>query len=527
MPPFIFVITDRFYNGNTANDSSYGRSLDGSSEIGTFHGGDLAGLTYQLNQGYFTNLGVNAIWITCPFEQVHSWVAGGSSGDFKHYAYHGYYIQDFTMIDKNMGTTNELRTFIDTAHSQGIRVIFDIIMNHCGYNTMYDMRDYSFGELYSGWESCTSYNYHNYINYNSGNWVNWWGADWIRAGFPGYTSGGSDDYTQCVGYLPDFKTESTTYVGLPVFYSKKTDTSATYLANTTVRGYLVTWISEWVRLYGVDGFRCDTAKHVELASWAALKAACVSALDTWKANNPTKKLDDLDFWMTGECWGHGVGRSTYYDNGFDNMINFSFQSAVANGISSYSGIESTYSSYASSINNSNPAFNALSYISSHDTSLFYNGDNDRQKKVGALLLLCPGCVQIFYGDENARAFGATGSDAQQGTRSQMSFPGNSSVLAHWQKIGRFRNRHIAVGAGAHTQITSSPYTFSRTYSKDSIVDNVICVLGASGSTTVNVSSVFANGTQLRDYYSGATATVSGGTVTFTPTSDVILIEQVQ
>ena len=70
-----FVMTDRFYNGNPDNDNSYGRSKDGKYEIGTFHGGDLAGLTKKLD--YIESLGVNAIWITSPLEQIHGWVGGG------------------------------------------------------------------------------------------------------------------------------------------------------------------------------------------------------------------------------------------------------------------------------------------------------------------------------------------------------------------------------------------------------------------------------------------------------------------
>ena len=76
-PIVYFVITDRFYNGNPANDHSYGRQKDGEQEIATFHGGDLAGLTAKLKEGYFRDLGVNALWITAPYEQIHGWVVGG------------------------------------------------------------------------------------------------------------------------------------------------------------------------------------------------------------------------------------------------------------------------------------------------------------------------------------------------------------------------------------------------------------------------------------------------------------------
>lgn len=73
---------------------------------------------------------------------------------------------------------------------------------------------------------------------------------------------------------------------------------------------------------------CDTAKHVEFASWKNLKNACVDALKEWRANNPDKPGADWDedFWMTGECWDHGVNKDGYYtQGGFDSMINFSTQ----------------------------------------------------------------------------------------------------------------------------------------------------------------------------------------------------------
>jgi alpha-amylase len=75
-----FVLTDRFVNGDPGNDHSYGRRNDGMQEIGTFHGGDLRGLTSKLD--YLQQLGVNALWISAPFEQIHGWVGGGTKGDF-------------------------------------------------------------------------------------------------------------------------------------------------------------------------------------------------------------------------------------------------------------------------------------------------------------------------------------------------------------------------------------------------------------------------------------------------------------
>src|SRR5689334_16637066 len=86
-PIVYFVITDRFANGNPANDHSYGRQREANpqDDVGTFHGGDLKGLTEKLREGWFKELGVNAIWITAPYEQIHGWVIGGNKA-FKHYA---------------------------------------------------------------------------------------------------------------------------------------------------------------------------------------------------------------------------------------------------------------------------------------------------------------------------------------------------------------------------------------------------------------------------------------------------------
>ena len=166
---------------------------------------------------------------------------------------------------------------------------------------------------------------------------------------------------------------------------------------TTVSDYLTTWLAEWVETYGVDGFRCDTAKHVELASWKKLKTKCVTALQNWRRNNPTAVGADWDedFWMTGECWDYGSGKSEYHTvGGFDSMINFSFSGRSLDGPSS---INNVYQDYADRIN-SDPNFNVLTYNSSHDSNLA-RGDLYWQ---GTSLMLLPGGVQPFYGDETNR-----------------------------------------------------------------------------------------------------------------------------
>ena len=485
-----FVLTDRFHNGNPNNDHSYGRQKDGMQEIGTFHGGDLQGLTEKLD--YLQQLGVNALWISSPLEQMHGWVGGGEKGDFPHYAYHGYYHQDWTKIDANMGNEQDLKNLIEQAHKRWIKVIFDVVMNHTGYATLADMQEFGFGSLYlkpneiksllgekwTNWRPKSGQNWHSfndYINFGDKNgWAKWWSKDWVRSDIGDYDSPKFDDLKMSLASLPDLKTESESVVGLPPFYQRK-QTNAKPLPNATVRDYLIGWLSDWVRNYGVDGFRVDTAKHVEKSTWLALKQSADAALREWQQKHPTES-DGKSFWITGEAWGHGVLKSDYYANGFDAMINFDFQDQAKNALDCFAYIDPVYQDMSDKLKD----FNVLSYLSSHDTRLFYHsdsqGNNAKQKTAANLLLLAPGAVQIYYGDESGREFGPTGSDPMQGTRSDMNWQELSAnadkqaLLTHWQKLALFRQTHPAIGAGKQTTVKSDKYyAFSRELDGDKVM----------------------------------------------------------
>jgi alpha-amylase len=141
-----------FRQRQPGNDHSYGRAADPQGgDVGTFHGGDLAGLTQKLKDGWFKDLGVNAIWITAPYEQIHGWVVGGKQ-QFQHYAYHGYFALDYTRLDPTWAPSDELREIDRTAHAQGIRVLFDVVMNHPGYADLRTLAEYKVPVLWPGHE---------------------------------------------------------------------------------------------------------------------------------------------------------------------------------------------------------------------------------------------------------------------------------------------------------------------------------------------------------------------------------------
>ncbi len=547
-----FVMTDRFYDGDKSNNNSYDRlSVDSkSSTVGTFHGGDLKGLTKKLKENYFNDLGINAIWITSPVEQIHGFISGDNSGSFAHYGYHGYYTLDWTTIDKNMGTINDMREFVDTAHSKGIRVVLDVVMNHTGYSNLKDMDDYDFKPLknsslnIANWQPSESENYDTYnktiVDYtgHEEEWAKWWGNEWIRADLPGYTPGGSNDVNLNLSGLPDIKTESTESVNIPPILTTKWDkdkfenndewivpSAIKYRTNLNVppSTYIIKWLSSWVEEFGIDGFRCDTAKHIDIYRWKELKDECNKALATWRENNPDKPGSTWseDFWMTGEIFGQGLEKNEYYDNGFDSVINFDFPKG-----DSLEYLEEIYSEYADKIN-TDDNFNVLSYISSHDTGL----TRGNMINLGTKLIMTPGGIEIYYGDEsNRKASTNTITTAKdQPSRSDMNWDSiDKDVLYHWQKLGQFRANHISIGAGEHKILQSSPYVFSRTYNKNNINDKVVIATEVEKESEIDVSSIWSNGTKIKDFYTNKKYTVKDGKVNVKPNKNgVILLEEVK
>lgn len=485
-----FMVTDRFNNGDTTNDLPLARKQDGKQETGTFQGGDFTGVTQKLD--YIQSLGINAIWVTPIVEQIHGFIGGGEKGSFPFYGYHGYWALDFTRIDPNLGSEEDFGRFVDEAHKRGIRVVVDVVMNHVGYPTLKDMQEFGINALapnapvpeqWHQWQPNAAkgqnwHRYNNYIRWSSPQWAEkWWGPDWVRSGMAGYTRPGGDDVTMNLAGLPDLLTESEKHVGLPPILKNKPDTRAVERKGYTVVDYLVEWHTNWVRKYGIDGFRADTVKHVEPEVWVKLKAEATKALAQWKTNNPQKKLDDLPFWMVGEVWHHGAYRDFYFDKGMDSLINFDYagEMQAVKGSVCLAQNEPLYASYAQDINQ-DPSFNLLTYISSHDTKLFYQRYESLPLQAGAgtALMMLPGGVQIYYGDESARPAGPETDAFDSPTRSFMNWKqlentDHKALLQHWQKLGQFRNRHQAIGAGTHTKLNDKPYTFSRIKGEDKVV----------------------------------------------------------
>ena len=137
------LMIDRFYNGNTAND--WKMNSPEVLDIVDYQGGDLAGITKKISEGYFDQLGINTIWIS-PITQnpwdawgLYPFPNGNKYDSTKTYTkfsgYHGYWPIYATKLDDRFGTPDELRTLLDTAHAHEINIILDYVANHMHINS--------------------------------------------------------------------------------------------------------------------------------------------------------------------------------------------------------------------------------------------------------------------------------------------------------------------------------------------------------------------------------------------------------
>lgn len=517
-----FVITDRFCNGDSTNDVNYGRIVDYGSErlnAATFHGGDFKGMLQKAKDGYFTDMGINVLWMTDVYEQIHGWMSGsGSVNDFPHYGYHGYYPLDYTQIDKNYGTVAEFRELVDTLHAQGIRVMLGANLNDPGYPTLLDAVQYGFADTgYTEQEAAKHIRDWSYDRFYEGRlgWKGWYDRGWIR--MPDENWDETDPLQATLYGMPDFKDESDSHVKIPSFLKKKwrkegkdndawVNPSARPLRtdrNWSPSQYLIAWIASWVEEFGIDGFRCDIVENVHLNRWKELSKACNDALTKWRAKHPDDpaSLWTDRFYMTGDYDMAGIDyKPDYADAGFSSMVNFYFPKH-----GDLDGIVYVWQAYADSIA-AHPDWHPFSYLNNS-----YHRDADMSNMIdcATTLMLSPGVAQIFYGDESGRKLSDArlNVDSNQAFRSDMNWiDGDPETLLHFQKLGKIRQAHPAIGMGKQTTINQ--HTCIRRIGGDT----VLISLNPSSPAGIPTKEAWPDGSEVTDLYSGKTSTVANGSI---------------
>ena len=509
-----FLMTDRFNNGDKSNDLNFDRTKT-AGKLRGFEGGDIKGITKKIDEGYFDKLGINAIWFTPIVEQIHDAVDEGTGLS---YGFHGYWAKDWTALDPNFGTKADLANLVKKAHAHGIRIVLDGVINHTGPVTDTDIA-----------------------------WPNYWVRTSPVCDYKNY-----QNTTECtlVANLPDIRTESTQNVDLPPFLIEKWKKEGRYEQEMTEldaffkrtgypktpRYYIIKWLTDYITEYGIDGYRADTVKHTEESVWADFKTQSDYAFATWKKNNPTKVLDNNPFYTIAEVYNYNISagknfdfgdkKVNYFENGFNNMINFEFK------YDAQKDYEFIFSKYSTILNGELKGYSVLNYLSSHDDGGPFDAKRTKSIETATKLLLSPGVAQVYYGDESARSLVIEGTQGDATLRSFMNWdaiktnPQTKKTLAHWRKLGTFRKNHPAIGAGIHKEISAQPYTFSRTYSKGAYKDQVFVGLDLPiGRKVIEVSTVFPDGTRLRDAYSGKIVEVKKGRIKIKSDFDIVLLEK--
>ncbi|MDE7413774.1 MAG: hypothetical protein K2N05_08340 [Muribaculaceae bacterium] len=521
-----FTITDRFCNGDSTNDVNYGRIVDYGSEqknAATFHGGDFKGLLEKAKDGYFKDLGIDVLWMTDVYEQIHGWMSGsGSINDFPHYGYHGYYPLDYTQIDKNYGTVEEFRELVDTLHSQGIRVMLGANLNDPGYPTLLDAVQYGFAETglteQQAAEHIKEWSYDDFFAGRLG-WKGWYDRDWIR--MPDENWDESNPLETTLYGMPDYKDESDKVVTIPYFMKRKwkkegkandlwVNPSAKRLRKNrkwSPLQYVIRWIASWVEEFGIDGFRCDIVENVHLQRWKELNGACNEALENWRKKHPELPASQwIDrFYMTGDYENVSIDyKPDYAHAGFSSMVNFFFPKH-----GDLDGITYIWQAYSDSVA-AHKDWHPFSYL---NNSYHRDADTLNMKDCATTLLLAPGAVQIFYGDESGRRLSEAryNVDSNQAFRSDMNWDEmDYELLTHFQKLGKIRKENPAIGAGRQT--TLDVHTCIRELDGDKVM---IRLFPENGKNIV-VDGIFQDNDELIELYSGLSGIVKGGRAIFPP-----------
>lgn len=357
-----FLLIDRFENGDYSNDNNYNRNKT-TGKLREFKGGDIRGIINKLDTNYFTNLGINAIWITPVVEQIHDGVDEGTGFS---YAYHGYWTRDWTTLDPNFGTRKDLEELITKAHAKGIRILLDAVINHTGPVTEED-------SVYPD--------------------------SWVRTK-PKCTYNSYETYIDCtlVENLPDLKTESNENVELPEFlvqkwknegrYEQEIEELNAFFAKTgyprAPKYYIMKWLSDYITDFGIDGYRVDTVKHTREDVWFDFRNVCGEAFADFKIKNPTKVLDDNPFFLVGEVYGYvingkqlydfGDKKVNYFENGFSSLINFDFRNEAK------SDYETLFSKYSNILNTDLKKYSVMNYVTSHDDGYTFDKKEKKHTK---------------------------------------------------------------------------------------------------------------------------------------------------
>ena len=455
-----FAVTDRFFDGDASNNDAYGVGDYNTGEKGgsSYHGGDFAGLNQKLD--YLKDLGVNTIWITPIVENITE-DQHDNKTDTATYGYHGYWASDFTKLNKHLGTEQQFKALLDAAHSKGMKIMVDVVLNHAGYGT----------EKY----------FNSILTDADGNSISM-----IRDS--NNTISGDDKYDS-LSDLPDFVTE-----------------------NKAVTDQLVTWQTEWMSKYSIDYYRVDTVKHVETTTWEAFKNSLT------KVNPDFKMIGEY----SGAGYANNAGELG--TGSMDALLDFDFNDFAQKFVTGdISGVESSLQKRNGAINNTATMGSFLS--SHDEDSLQYKLVNESKlseeeaynlmKVAATLQITAKGQPVLYYGEEIGQG-GANNWPLQTNRRDfdwtelEKQKADSNSIYNHYKTMLAIRNTYTDVFArGNRSTVAASDAegyeVISRSYGNSTLY------VGMNVNVAVKdvvIPVAESAGTVLKNLYDGKTYTVS-------------------
>ncbi|MFQ6604445.1 MAG: alpha-amylase family glycosyl hydrolase [Fidelibacterota bacterium] len=431
------LMTDRFLDGNPANTrKSTGPDL---ADIANWHGGDFAGIIQKLEEGYFTELGINTIWLFPASRQpLEGWVES-IPPNRTYTGYHGYWPIAAREVDPRFGTTEELKTLVRLAHDKGIRVILDFVSNHV-------------------------HEEHHYYREHR----DWFGEMTLPDGTPNIRNWSEE--TRLTTWFDTF-IPSYDYLHAPEAIDQVVDDAV--------------W---WIKTFDFDGFRQDAVKHVPHVFWRKLTARL-------KVEFPNKSLFQI-----GESFGSDALIRSYVNPGeLTSQFNFSI---YFNARGPFAAVMADFMPLAAIVEDNALSFGPVHLMgnltSSHDQMKFMAvadnqvgwGDNGTElafsnpphpathpevfRKLAnfqAFNITMPGVPVVYYGEE----IGLMGA-ADPDNRRPMKFgaavsPEGRELKKEFSRLNRLRQTYpsLALGDYIPIQVDGPTWVYEKRYFDERIL----------------------------------------------------------
>ena len=406
------IVTDRLLDGNAANNPTGASFSADCSQRKLYCGGDWKGIQNKIEDGYLTGMGITAIWISQPVENITALI---NYSGVNNTAYHGYWARDFKKPNAAFGSFADFTNLIVAAHLKNIKVIIDFAPNHTSPSSQVDPTFAENGKLYDNGTYLSSYT--------------------TDPGGFFHHNGGTDFSTLENG-----------------IYKNLFDLADLNHNNTTVDTYFKNAIKTWLDL-GIDGIRWDAVKHMPFG-WQKNMMSYV---------NGYKPVFSFGEWFLG---ANEVDPANHYfanksgmsllDFEFAQKVRQVFKDGSADMNSLYTMITDTASQYAQ-VNDQ------VTFIDNHDMARFQvaGASNRKLEQALAFTLTSRGVPAIYYGTEQYM----TGTGDPDNRAQMSSFGTTTTAYKLISSLAPLRKTNPAVAYGTTTQrwINSNVLIYERQF----------------------------------------------------------------